>query len=356
MTRIGWTPGTHVMTWDATRIDGVRGAPPEALHPGAEWGWHGTAQRLDRCSGVLELAATAPGATAATGVEAREMAARLSGREAPPRRRHDVAALPHEPPRDGFLLTDGAGVFEARVIRRGDGSARLLALSPALPLAGRPLWVMASDIPEPHDPADRRGARPRRGVCALAADALVATPDGPVPADRLRTGDLVLTRDDDAQPLYWAGHLRVSGPQARRNPALRPVRISAGALGRGFPAEDLRLSPDQPVLRADPRARGLFAAPEVLVRAADLVDGRAIRFEDAPAGVVYVQLLLARHQILLANGLEVASYHPADAEPAPRITAHGATPGHHPPPVDPATYGPRVRRCLNPGEAALLAA
>ncbi|MCC5985684.1 MAG: Hint domain-containing protein [Rhodobacteraceae bacterium] len=184
----------------------------------------------------------------------------------------------------------------------------------------------------------------------------MATPDGSVPADRLRPGDRVLTRNDGAQPLHWTGHLRVTGAQARRNPALRPVRVGAGALGCGFPAEDLRLSPDQPVLLSDPRARGLFDAPEVLVRAADLVDGRAIRFEDAPAGVLYVQLLLARHAIVLANGLAVASYHPAHAEPATRITAQGAAQGHAPPPADPAAYGPQVARCLSAGEAALLVA
>lgn len=350
MTRIGWTPGTHVVDWNATEIDGVRGAPPEAVRPGAEWCWHGTAQRMDRCSGVLELGPAAPGATHTTGAAAREMAARLSGREAT-RRWQDATALPHEPPRDGFLLTDGAGVFEARVIRRPGGTARLLALSPALPLAGRPLWVMACEIAQQQDPADRRGARPRQGVCGLLADALVATPDGPVPADRLRPGDMVCTRDDGPQPLRWAGLLRLSGAQMRRNPGLRPVRIGAGALGRGVPVEDLRLSPDQPVLLSAPRAGGLFAAPEVLARAADLVDGRAIRFEDAPSGAVYVQLLLARHQILTAGGLDVASYHPADAEPAPPVTSD--TPAR---PPDPTAYGSRARRCLSPGEAALLAA
>ncbi len=352
---IAWTPGTHVLEWAQTEIDGQRGAPAQWLRPGAEWRWFGRAQRMDRAGDVLELDISGRELqTAPRPRHAREVAARLSGRE---RACHPVMAqepVP-EPPRDGFLLTDGRRRYEARIIRKPDGTPRLIALWSALPLPGMALRIVARALP-PSARLTQRISPGLNGIAALAGDALIDTPDGPRAADALRPGDLVLTRDSGAQPLRWTGTLALAGGALRRSPALRPVLVAPDALGPACPHEPLRLSQEHRLLLGGARAQALFHDAEVLVRAADLVNGRSIRFDDAPAGLRYVQLLLDRHHVLSANGVPVESFHPR----------HGAGALADRKPPDPARdflfrdapddFGPEARRCLSAGEAALLAA
>lgn len=72
-------------------------------------------------------------------------------------------------------------------------------------------------------------------VCFLAGTP-IATPTGEVPVETLRAGDLVLTRDQGAQPLVWATSSRVTPEAIDRAPDQRPIRIAAGALQRPAPA------------------------------------------------------------------------------------------------------------------------
>ena len=136
----------------------------------------------------------------------------------------------------------------------------------------------------------------------LVAGTLVDTPAGPVPVERLKPGDLVMTRDDGAQPVRWCGRAtrRATGPDA-------PVAIAAGALGDHGAAE---LSPNHRVLMRSARAELLFGEGEVLIKAKDLVNGANIRLRRDGAPVTYVHLLFDRHQIIRGNGLESESYHP----------------------------------------------
>lgn len=352
MTLIAWTQGTHVLEWTQTEIDGCAAPPLQALRPGAVWRWFGCAQRMDGPGQVLELALprVAPGCLRPRAP--RKLAPRLSGRESAHLRARPPDQVP-EPPRDGFLLTDGRRRYEARLIRARSGAPWLVALSPALPLSGVALRVVARALA-----ATGAGGAGPRGCAALGAEALVDTPDGPRPADALRPGDMVLTRDAGAQPLRWTGRLRLPG-STRADAgagAIHAVRIAADALGYGCPREPLRLAPDHRLLLGGARAQALFGATEVLVRAADLVNDRSIRRDDAPAGLGFVQLLLDCHHVLRANGVPVESHHPQHSAPAP---------GTRPPPDpqlaallsgDPGSYGPQARRCLSAGEAALLAA
>ena len=64
------------------------------------------------------------------------------------------------------------------------------------------------------------------------------------------------------------------------------------------------------MLISSDRAELLFGQPEVLVKAAHLVNDGSIRVQADGAEVTYVHLLFDRHEIVTGNGLESESYHP----------------------------------------------
>jgi hypothetical protein len=141
-------------------------------------------------------------------------------------------------------------------------------------------------------------------VACFTAGTLIDVPGGRVAVEALAPGDLVMTRDDGAQPLRWIGQSRrvAKGPDA-------PVEIGAGTLGDHG---TLRVSPNHRVLIVSEWADLMFGTTEVLVKAKHLVDGRRIR--RVPGGeVTYVHLLFDRHEIVTANGLPSESYYPGEA-------------------------------------------
>ena len=187
-------------------------------------------------------------------------------------------------------------------------------------------------------------------VPCFVAGTRISTPDGDVPVERLRPGDLVLTRDDGPQPLRWIGERRVAAEGA-----FAPIFIAANAFGRHGA---LFLSPLHRVLIRDSLAELLFGEAEVLVAARDLVNGRTVRRIEG--GLVdYVHILFDRHQVVFSEGLETESFLPGpqtarsfEAEIVAEICALF-------PEIDPATgrgYSPAARRTLKPYEARLLMA
>lgn len=149
-------------------------------------------------------------------------------------------------------------------------------------------------------------------VC-FGAGTPIATPDGPRPVEALGEGDLVLDNEGQAHPIRWAGGRHVSGAEMAANPKLRPIRISAGALGPGVPMRDLILSPQHRVLIRSQIARRMFGTDEVLVPAIHLLDADGIAQIDAPLGQSYHHLMLDDHHILLSEGAETESLLPGPA-------------------------------------------
>jgi hypothetical protein len=132
----------------------------------------------------------------------------------------------------------------------------------------------------------------------------IHTPDGSVPAERLRPGDRVMTLDRGAQRLVWVGQRTVAGTGR-----FAPVRFAPGALGN---PQALEVSPQHRMLVTGWRAELLFGEPEVLVAAAHLVDGD--RITRAPRDTVtYVHLMFAGHEIVLAAGVPSESFNPGAA-------------------------------------------
>jgi hypothetical protein len=337
--------GVFALDWAQTEIDGVAGLCPSGWRIGASWLWRGAALRLDR--GALATPLEPLGANSDTSKRARAMAARLLGFP-PPCPYRDLADH-GVPPSQGFVLTDGIARFPARVVARQAQS--LVVFDQGLPPQGQLCWIIALDMP-----AASRMAQITDVIC-FASDTMISTPGGLRALSALSAGDKVLTRDNGPQPIMWLGQTVLSGLALRRHPHLRPIRLRRGALLPDTPTEDLCVSPAHRVLVQGRHAAALFGCEEVLVRAADLVDYRAIAPDIALHGVTYAHLLFESHQIIFANGVACESFHPALA-PAQTLRQHRAS--LRALGADwldlPDLYGPTARRCLASGEAALLAA
>lgn len=98
----------------------------------------------------------------------------------------------------------------------------------------------------------------------------IETPDGPRPVESLRVGDAVLTLDHGAQPLRWIARRHLNAGDIDLRPELCPIRIAAGALGPGRPAQDLVVSPQHRILLRSRIVERMTAEPEVLIAARHL--------------------------------------------------------------------------------------
>lgn len=146
-------------------------------------------------------------------------------------------------------------------------------------------------------------------IC-VARGTHVATPEGEVRVEDIRPGDLVLTADGRAEPVRWIGSRRLAAPELAADPALRPIRIAAGAFGPARPARDLRVSPQHRVLLSGWQAELLFGQERVLVPAKGLVDDQGVRVDQSTEEVEYFHILLGRHEVILTEGLPTESFFP----------------------------------------------
>ena len=130
----------------------------------------------------------------------------------------------------------------------------------------------------------------------FAAGTGILTAHGPVAVECLRTGDVVVTAAGGKRPITWLGHRRVDCRRHARPRDVWPVRIRAQAFGAGLPQRDLRLSPDHAVL-----------ADGILIPVKYLINGTTI-VQEQNDDVTYWHVELARHDVLLAEGLPCESY------------------------------------------------
>ncbi|TRW99117.1 Hint domain-containing protein [Paracoccus sp. M683] len=144
-------------------------------------------------------------------------------------------------------------------------------------------------------------------VPCFAAGTMIRTPDGEVPVEGLKVGDLVLTRDHGARPIRWVGSRHFSAAELDAETRLRPIRISAGALAQTTPEQDLMVSPQHRVLVRSRIAQRMFGTDEVLVAAKQLVMLEGIDVDAAEGGVTYHHVMFDEHEVVFSNGAETES-------------------------------------------------
>lgn len=137
----------------------------------------------------------------------------------------------------------------------------------------------------------------------------IDTPTGVQPIEDIRAGDRVLTLDSGVQTVLWAGS-RTIGIDEMTNPATRPLRVPAHAMGEGLPARDLYLSRNHRVLLSHPHAALYFRDFDVLAPVKGLCGARGIGMAPVALPIRYHHILLARHHIVFANALPCETFLP----------------------------------------------
>ncbi|MEW9918060.1 Hint domain-containing protein [Marimonas sp. MJW-29] len=133
----------------------------------------------------------------------------------------------------------------------------------------------------------------------LLPETPLATPWGYKPARKLRRGDTVLTRDDGTVPVLQSVRRTVPA-----RGSYQPVRLRAPYFGL---QQDIIVAPDQRLIIDGPEVEYLFSQEAVLVPARHLVNGFAALKEPCGPTITYTQLLLPRHETLIAAGASVES-------------------------------------------------
>lgn len=340
--------GASVIAWAQTCIEGFPAEPEIELVEGMNWSWHGQLMPLEGDPAALLLT------TSRDQDELRARAARVVRKilQHPAPGPADIVASDADPLfRGAFIVSCGAKFHTIVPILLGDGAAPLLLFVGTPPPPGRELTVVHRNEetlkPTPSDAPT---------VICFTPGTRIRTEAGDMAIEELGTGDRVLTRDNGPQEVLWSGHRRMSGARLFAMPEQRPIRMRAGALGIDRPDGDLIVSPEHRVLVTGRAARDLWGEAEVLVRAADLVGDSRITVDHSLRETFYIHLMLERHEVVWANGMEVESFHPgfmgldhltnvqrsSMLEMRPELAAN------------PHAYGAPARRMLTRAEAAIL--
>jgi hypothetical protein len=169
------------------------------------------------------------------------------------------------------------------------------------PPIGVPLTVIATNE-GPSDPYSSL-ATP---VC-FTRGTVIETANGPRLIEDLSCGDLVRTMSDGFQPIRWVGSMSFSAAALRHNPALLPIRITAGALGQGLPLRDLIVSRQHRFLAASRVVQRLFDTNAVLVPVHKLTALDGIYVDESRQHVEYFHILFDCHQVIFAEGAPTES-------------------------------------------------
>ena len=162
-------------------------------------------------------------------------------------------------------------------------------------------------------------------VTGFAAGTLITTLCGKIPVERLRKGDMLLTRDRGFQPLRKRVIFRFGLTDPLSRTFSQPILIPADAMGPGQPVRDLVLAPHHRILSRDQIILYNESESEALVEARALAEYSgisAVATEPTPL----FSLLLDEHEVILAKNCWSESLHtPREPTglPAPVNSASG---------------------------------
>lgn len=191
-----------------------------------------------------------------------------------------------------------------------------------------------------------------------ATGTLIDVRRGQKPVEALQIGDMVRTKDSGYQPVRWIASCRLGAGDFIADACLRPVRISAGALGAARPVRDLVVSQQHCVLIDDWRCELLFGEDEVLAPAMALLNDSTVTIDHSDEAVTYYHFMFDRHEIVYSNGVETESFHPAAGDisaldEAKRAELFKLFPQLE---VDVDAFGPTARATLHGHEVDVLVA
>ena len=195
------------------------------------------------------------------------------------------------PPGTAFMAIDQS------VIAPGDGDATLRWDAPDI---DTPVVTRGSDL------GDSGGTPPPP---CFVTGTLIASEAGERPVETLKVGDRVLTQKHGLQTIRWIGRQHYSSMDIAADEKKRPIRIGAGALGRGLPTQDLLVSRQHRMVVASEIVAELAGVRQVLIAAHRMVRLKHISKVCPAKGVTYHHLLFDRHEVVFANGAAAESFY-----------------------------------------------
>lgn len=165
------------------------------------------------------------------------------------------------------------------------------------------------------DPASVTAARPRPAKqqralmpvpVGLTSDARLLTGRGRISVSDLVAGDSVWTLDAGMNTLTRVIERKIKFSD--QNGYMRPIKIAAGAFGRGAPGCDIRVAPGQRLLINDWRAKHYFGVPEILVQAIDLIGQTGVTRDATCVAETFTYLQFDGFQLIETNGVISESF------------------------------------------------
>ncbi|WP_280638029.1 Hint domain-containing protein [Shimia sp. R9_2] len=183
------------------------------------------------------------------------------------------------------------------------------------------------------------------GIPCFTKGTLILTPNGEVPIESLRAGDLVMTRDRGAQPIKWITYTHLDRQTLEANPEWRSVRLPEGYLGNHSP---LFVSPQHCMLMPD-----IAGNPdEAFVRAKHLAQAPGpVRVANGRRQETYFHMLFEHHEVVYGNGAASESFYPgpmarAMLSPESLRSLEDVIPAIRRQPVE-CAYGARARKLVS---------
>jgi len=165
------------------------------------------------------------------------------------------------------------------------------------PAAGNDFW-MFNEYAAAHTSggASQVGLEIGEFVACFAQGTRIATPNGMRCVEDVSVGDEVVTVSGGSQAIEWIGCRRIDCHHYRNRGRVWPIRIAPHAFGQGRPDRALLLSPDHSVF-----VDGVLIPIKFLVNDVTIAQIEVER-------ITYYHIELARHDVVLAEGLPVESY------------------------------------------------
>ncbi len=183
----------------------------------------------------------------------------------------------------------------------------------ALPLARRYELKWLDDDGQLRDKIEIAPAMPKfeAAFSAFTHGVLIQTADGEIPIEDLMPGMTIACGNGQEETLFWKGTITiVPGAPTADDAEARLYRVTADAYGPSRPSRDLVLGPSARRLVRDATARQMCGCEAALEPIKQAADGHAV-IEVLPVRPTRVyHLMTTNHATILANGVEVETYHP----------------------------------------------
>lgn len=151
----------------------------------------------------------------------------------------------------------------------------------------------------------------KAGTTGLCAGANLRTPCGERRVEFLRTGDLVVTRDNGLQPVTLIWTQTVPASELAADPSLAPVLLPQRAIAPMMPAKPLKVGGAHRLLIPGWRIDDEEDTESCLVAARD-VEGLEFGSDTGDEDLTYFNIVFATPQVFCANGMPVESFSPSE--------------------------------------------